>query len=106
MLRPLVEAGKLTEDEARIARRIPVAGDVTVEADSGGHTDNRPLTVLLPRIIDLAREVAAEHGYPRPPRVGVGGGLGTPAALASAFAAGAAYVVTGSVNQAAVESGL
>lgn len=106
MLRPLVEAGKLTDEEARIARRIPVAEDITVEADSGGHTDNRPLTVLLPRIIDLAREVAAEHGYPRPPRVGVGGGLGTPAALASAFAAGAAFVVTGSVNQAAVESAL
>lgn len=106
MLRPLVEAGKLTDDEARMARRIPVAEDITVEADSGGHTDNRPLTVLLPRIIDLAREVAAEHGYPRPPRVGVGGGLGTPAALASAFAAGAAFVVTGSVNQAAVESAL
>lgn len=106
MLRPLVEAGKLSDDEARLARKIPVAGDITVEADSGGHTDNRPLTVLLPRIIDLAREVAAEHGYPRPPRVGVGGGLGTPAALASAFAAGAAFVVTGSVNQAAVESAL
>ena len=29
----------------------------------------------------------------------MGGGLGTPGALASAFAAGAAYVVTGSVNQ-------
>ena len=106
LLRPLVESGKLTEEEARLARRIPVAEDITVEADSGGHTDNRPLTVLLPRIIDLAREVAAEHGYPRPPRVGVGGGLGTPAALASAFAAGAAFVVTGSVNQAAVESAL
>lgn len=106
MLRPLVESGKLTEEEARLARLVPVAGDITVEADSGGHTDNRPLTVLLPRIIDLAREVAAEHGYPRPPRVGVGGGLGTPAAIASAFAAGAAFVVTGSVNQAAVESAL
>ena len=106
MLRSLVEAGKLTEDEARLARRVPVAEDITVEADSGGHTDNRPLTVLLPRIIDLAREAAADHGYLRPPRVGVGGGLGTPAALASAFAAGAAYVVTGSVNQAAVESAL
>lgn len=106
MLRPLVEAGKLTDEEARLAREVPVAEDITVEADSGGHTDNRPLTVLLPRIIDLAREVAAEHGYPRPPRVGVGGGLGTPSALASAFAAGAAYVVTGSVNQAAVESAL
>jgi len=106
VLRPLVQAGKLTEDEARLARSIPVAGDITVEADSGGHTDNRPLTVLLPRIIDLAREVAAEHGFARPARVGAGGGLGTPAALEAAFAAGAAYVVTGSVNQAAVESAL
>lgn len=106
MLRPLVESGRLTEDEARLARQLPVAGDITVEADSGGHTDNRPLTVLLPRIIDLAREVAAEHGHARPARVGVGGGLGTPAAIASAFAAGAAFVVTGSVNQAALESAL
>lgn len=106
MLAALVEAGKLTADEAALAREIPVAGDITVEADSGGHTDNRPLPVLLPRIIELANEVAVEQGYRTVPRVGVGGGLGTPAALASAFAAGAAFVVTGSVNQAAVESAL
>jgi PfaD family protein len=106
MLRSLVEAGKLTPDEAELARTIPVAGDITVEADSGGHTDNRPLPVLLPSIIALADEVAAEFGYDRPPRIGVGGGLGTPAALASAFSAGAAFVVTGSVNQATVESAL
>jgi PfaD family protein len=48
----------------------------------------------------------ARHGYDRPIRVGAAGGLGTPAAVASAFALGAAYVVTGSVNQAALESGL
>ncbi len=106
MLRPLVEAGRLTAEEAELARSIPVAGDITVEADSGGHTDNRPLPVLLPRIIELAGEIALEHGYVQRPRIGVGGGLGTPAALASAFAAGAAFVVTGSVNQATVESGL
>jgi trans-AT polyketide synthase, acyltransferase and oxidoreductase domains len=106
MLRPLVDAGKLTAEEADLARLVPVAGDITVEADSGGHTDNRPLPVLLPMIIGLAQEIAEEQGWPRAPRVGVGGGLGTPAAIASAFAAGAAYVVTGSVNQAAVESAL
>jgi trans-AT polyketide synthase/acyltransferase/oxidoreductase domain-containing protein len=106
LLRPLVEAGKLTAEEAELAKRIPVAGDITVEADSGGHTDNRPLPVLLPRIIALADEVVAEFGYAERPRIGVGGGLGTPIALASAFAAGAAFVVTGSVNQAAVESAL
>ncbi len=106
MLRALVEEGRITLEEAALARRVPVAEDLTVEADSGGHTDNRPLPVLLPRMIALAREVSEEHGYALPPRVGVGGGLGTPAAVASAFAAGAAYVVTGSVNQCTVESGL
>lgn len=106
LLRPLVEAGRITEEEAALARTIPVAGDVTVEADSGGHTDNRPLPVLLPTMLALADESAREHGYDAPVRVGVGGGLGTPGALAAAFAAGAAYVVTGSVNQATVESGL
>ncbi|MDA0328180.1 MAG: PfaD family polyunsaturated fatty acid/polyketide biosynthesis protein [Gemmatimonadetes bacterium] len=106
MLKTLVESGLLTAEEAQLAATVPVAEDITVEADSGGHTDNRPLPVLLPMIIALADEVSAQFGYAQPPRVGVGGGLGTPAALASAFAAGAAFVVTGSVNQATVESAL
>ncbi|MEE2778962.1 MAG: PfaD family polyunsaturated fatty acid/polyketide biosynthesis protein [Myxococcota bacterium] len=106
MLAPLVASGHLTQAEADLARLVPVAEDVSVEADSGGHTDNRPLPVLLPLIISLAEEVTAQYGYTQPPRVGAGGGLGTPAALASAFAAGAAYVITGSVNQCTVESAL
>jgi PfaD family protein len=105
LLAGLVEAGHLTSEEAALAREIPVATDITVEADSGGHTDNRPLPVLLPSVVALADELSAAAGY-APPRVGVGGGLGTPAALAAAFSAGAAYVVTGSVNQCTVESGL
>jgi PfaD family protein len=40
-----------------------------------------------------------------PLRVGLGGGIATPASAAAAFAMGAAYVVTGSINQACVESG-
>jgi PfaD family protein len=106
LLRPLVAAGLLSAAEADLAARVPVAGDVTVEADSGGHTDNRPLTVLLPELLGLAHRIAAQHGYAEAPRVGAAGGLGTPAALAAAFAAGAAYVVTGSINQCTVESGL
>ena len=38
-------------------------------------------------------------------RVGLAGGIATPAAAAAAFAMGAAYIMTGSVNQACVESG-
>lgn len=106
MLRALVDAGQLSAEEARLAAHVPVAEDITVESDSGGHTDNRPLLSLFPTIASLRDEHVARHGYTRPIRVGAAGGLGTPDAVASAFALGAAFVLTGSVNQACVESGL
>ena len=106
MLQALVAAGKLSNEEAGLAARLPVAEDITVEADSGGHTDNRPLTALFPLILQLALDEARLHGYERVPRVGASGGLGTPAALAAAFQMGAAYVLTGSINQAALEAGI
>jgi trans-AT polyketide synthase/acyltransferase/oxidoreductase domain-containing protein len=106
ILRTLVERGQLTRAEADLAARVPLAEDVTVEADSGGHTDNRPLSVVLPAIRALRDEVARRHGYARPVRVGAAGGLGDPAAVAAAFAAGAAYVVTGTINQLSREAGL
>src|SRR6185437_7551719 len=88
MLRALVAEGRITAEEAKLAAGIPVAEDITAEADSGGHTDNRALTVLLPRLIALGDEIAATHGYAVLPRVGAAGGIGTPAAVAAAFAAG------------------
>lgn len=104
ILNALVAKGLLTEQEARLAQQVPLAEDVTVEADSGGHTDSRPLTGLLPAIMALAQELQNQHGYARPIRVGAAGGIGTPGAAAAAFAMGAAYIVTGSINQAAVEA--
>lgn len=106
ILDPLVRAGKLTEAEARLAERVPVAEDITVEADSGGHTDNRPLVAMFPLIAHLRDDLVARFGFDRDVRIGAAGGLGTPGSVASAFALGAAYVLTGSVNQAAIESGL
>ena len=43
--------------------------------------------------------------YDQQLRVGAAGGISTPAAAAAAFSMGAAYLVTGSVNQACVEAG-
>lgn len=106
VVRDLVARGRVTGEEAELAAHVPLADDVTVEGDSGGHTDNRPLVCVLPVVLDLRDELTRRFGYARPPRVGAAGGLGTPGSVAAAFAAGAAYVVTGSVNQAAVESGL
>ncbi|MFD9602350.1 PfaD family polyunsaturated fatty acid/polyketide biosynthesis protein [Streptomyces sp. NPDC059970] len=106
LLRRLVAQGELTSEEADLAARVPVAEDITVEADSGGHTDNRPLAALLPRIVLLRDELTRRFGYHQPVRIGAAGGLGTPSAVAAAFALGASYVVIGSVNQTATEAGL
>jgi len=105
LVRQLVEAGELTEEQADLARSIPMAEDITAEADSGGHTDNRPLVVVLPAIQALRDELHETYRYPTRPRVGAAGGIATPAAVAAAYSLGAAYVVTGSVNQACVEAG-
>ncbi len=106
ILRDLLSRRMITPAEAELAARVPVAEDVTVEADSGGHTDNRPLGVVLPVVMALRDTLTARFGYAEPVRVGAAGGLGTPEAVASAFALGAAYVVTGSINQVSVEAGL
>ncbi len=105
ILRQLVEQGLISELQANLAQQIPIADDITAEADSGGHTDNRPLVSLLPSIIALRDEIQTQHNYAQPPRVGAGGGVSTPASALATFMMGAAYVVTGSVNQACVESG-
>jgi trans-AT polyketide synthase, acyltransferase and oxidoreductase domains len=102
----LVSRGQITKEEARLAASIPVAEDISVEADSAGHTDNRPLVCLLPVILSLRDRIAGNLSYARPIRVGAGGGICTPASVAAAFSLGAAYVFTGSVNQSAVEAGI
>jgi PfaD family protein len=103
MVAELVLQGKVTREQAELAETVPMADDITVEADSGGHTDRRPLGALLPTI--LGQRDVEQAGHRWPIRVGAAGGLGTPAALAAAYAMGADYVVTGSINQSCVESG-
>lgn len=105
LLADLAARGAISGDEARLAVMLPIADDVTCEADSGGHTDRRPLSVLLPLIRRQRDDLAPPGGWPRPVRIGAAGGLGDPTAVAAAFGLGADYVVTGSINQLAVESG-
>ena len=106
MVDDLLLRGWITPEEAEISQHIPVAAQITVEADSGGHTDNQSLSALFPIIASLREECVAKHNYLEPIFIGAAGGLGTPQAIAGAFALGASYVLTGSVNQACVESGL
>lgn len=103
MLESLVAQGALTADQLEMAKNVPIASALTAEADSGGHTDHRSLVVLLPLIKDL-RDTLATPDSP-PVFVGAAGGLGTPMSLWAAFAMGADFVLTGSVNQATREAG-
>jgi PfaD family protein len=104
-LKELVSGGYITQEQAALASQIPMAQYVTAEADSGGHTDNRPALALFPTINSVATRMQTEHGYSIKLRVGLGGGIGTPHAAAAAFSMGAAWIMTGSINQACIESG-
>lgn len=105
MLAELARRGELDASQVALAARIPLAEDLDAEADSGGHTDRQPSLPLFAAIAALRDAIVRERGYPSPIRVGLAGGIGSPLAVAAAFAAGASHVVTGSINQASVEAG-
>jgi trans-AT polyketide synthase/acyltransferase/oxidoreductase domain-containing protein len=106
LLTALLAEGALSRDEVSLARRVPLAEQIIVESDSGGHTDNRPLGSLFPVIARLRETLSARFDYAAPIHLGAAGGLGTPEAVAAAYALGASFVVLGSVHQGAVESGV
>jgi PfaD family protein len=105
LLRELVTSGEINEAQALMASSIPMAQVVTAEADSAGHTDNRPAIALFPTLKSISARMAAKYGYKCRLYTGLAGGISTPAAAAAAFAMGASYIMTGSVNQACIESG-
>lgn len=100
----LLKRGLVTPEQAQLARRVPMADDICVEGDSGGHTDQGSLGTLLPPIIRMRNKAALELAQARPVHIGAGGGLGTPEAMLAALTLGADFLVTGSVNQCSVEA--
>lgn len=105
VVQALLRSGQVTPEQAELARRVPMADDICVEGDSGGHTDQGSLGALLPPIIRLRDLAARELGQARPVHIGAGGGLGTPEAMLAALTLGADFLVTGSVNQCTLEAG-
>jgi trans-AT polyketide synthase/acyltransferase/oxidoreductase domain-containing protein len=105
LVRRLVESGKITTQEARLAQRLPMADEICVEADSAGHTDRGVLHTLLPVMLRLRDKVVRSYSSPIHVYVGAAGGIGTPEAIAAAFVLGADFVLTGSINQCTVEAG-
>jgi PfaD family protein len=104
-LKLLVEKNLITSEQAALSAEIPMADNLTAEADSGGHTDNRPALTLLPIMLALRDDITTKYDYVNPIGIGLAGGIATPDSTAAAFAMGAAFVLTGSINQACVEAG-
>lgn len=105
MIELLLSSNTITPQQAQWASQVPLADDITVEADSGGHTDNRPLISVLPAMIAIRNRVCDQQGYNTPVRIGAAGGIGTSESVLAAFTMGADYVVTGSINQGCIEAG-
>ncbi|MFF1478551.1 enoyl-CoA hydratase/isomerase [Streptomyces sp. NPDC058301] len=105
LVRELVERGLVTDEQAELGARLPLAQDLCVEADSAGHTDGGNAYVLMPAMRALRDRIGEEERYPEPVRLGAAGGIGTPEAALAAYTLGADFIVTGSINQCTVEAG-
>lgn len=105
ILTALVNEGAITREQAACASRVPMADDLTAEADSGGHTDMGVAQVMLPTFLRQRDAACARRRYANAVRVGAAGGIGTPEAAAAAFVLGADFIVTGSINQCTPEAG-
>jgi trans-AT polyketide synthase/acyltransferase/oxidoreductase domain-containing protein len=105
IVKKLRQSGQLNAAEAEAGRQIPVADEICVEADSGGHTDQGVAYALMPAMFALRDELIAKNRYRRQIRIGAAGGIGTPHAAAAAFVMGADFILTGSINQCTWEAG-
>ncbi|KFF06339.1 ACP S-malonyltransferase [Flavobacterium reichenbachii] len=106
IINQLLEEGLISKIQAELSSKFAMADDICVEADSGGHTDSGVALVLFSAIKELNEQMQKEFNYKKVIRVGLAGGIGTPQAAACAFIMGADFIVTGSINQPTVESGM
>lgn len=101
----LLQKNLITQEQANMGCNLPIAQDITAEADSGGHTDNRPAICLMPTFLSLKERLQKQYNYSFKLRVGLGGGIGTPASVAAAFSMGAGWIMLGSIHQSCIEAG-
>ncbi len=105
IVKKLLDKNIITRKQAELSQNIPMADDLCVEADSGGHTDQGVAYALMPAMIRLRDDMMVKYRYDKNIRVGAAGGIGTPEAAAAAFVLGADFILTGSINQCTVEAG-
>lgn len=102
----LLDKGLIDQNQASMLKEIPMADDICVEADSGGHTDAGNPYSLIPTMIKIRDEFEKNNKNLKHVRVGAGGGIGTPESACAAFMMGAEFITTGSINQCTVEANI
>lgn len=95
----LVGLGHLTAEEGEIARQHPLASDLAAMSGTG---EGAEMSTLLPALQRLRGQLVGEEAQVR---VGAGGAIGTPEAVACAFMLGADFVQTSAVNLCSREAG-
>lgn len=101
----LLKDGAISADEAEMLAQVPMADALSVEADSGGHTDQGMPFTLIPAMLRLRNTAQQQYSGFGQLFVGAGGGIGTPEAAAAAFVMGVDFILTGSINQCTPEAG-
>ncbi len=101
----LLLEGHLTQSQAQLCQRIPMAEEITIEGDSGGHTDRRPITSVFPVYFQMRNDAVKQFQYSRQILLGIAGGIGDPLGIRAARGMGADYVLLGSIHQCTVEAG-
>lgn len=105
LVNKLLKENLITEEEARLLKKVSIANDICIEADSGGHTDCGVAYTLFPAILKLRNDMMKKYEYDKKVHLGMAGGIGTPEAAAASFLLGADFIVTGSINQCTLEAG-
>lgn len=106
IVQELLRHGLINEEQAVLARAVPMSTDICVEADSGWRSNSGNPFALLPAILELRDRTAEQYSYDEYICLGLAGGIGSPQSAAAAFSMGADFILTGSVNQCTVEAGI
>ncbi len=106
IIKKLLDESMISNEEADLAKHIALADDVCAEADSAGHTDQASAFTLFPVILRLRNRMMEKYRFQKKLRVGAAGGIGVAESAAAAFLLGVDFILTGSINQCSVQSGM
>lgn len=105
IIEELLQEGEITNEQAQLLKKVPIADSICVESNSAGRTDSASALATFPVIARMVEQTSNQYHYDKKVRVGCSGSIGSPEAIVALFALGADFVMTGSVNQCTVESG-